>query len=234
MTMKLIKFSVPCMALLLAAAPTLRADTVTGEIWIVSTLSTGAVPDPTSSVWNPATANFTFTLNNPSGSVFNMNSNNGAGLTDYTVNGFLTSGGDMVTYASPAEAAAAATTLLNSPSGCHDASPTLCTTNAIGLFTGMIQTPFSNVEIFHDDGFILTVGGVTEATFPAKTDEEMNLISGPAGMADLYYAEVSGAPAVLTTALDVGAPPVPEPSTIALFGTGLLAAAGIVRRRLAK
>ena len=231
--MKFMKFAAPCMALLLAAAPTLRADTVTGSIWIVPVLATGSVPAPGDPLYS-TTPTFTFTLTNASGSVFNMNSTNDPGLTGYTVNGWLTSGGDTVTYATGG--GIAGTTFLDTPSTCHDASATLCTTSAVALFTGTISTPVAAGDtVFHDDGFILTVGGVTEASFPAKTDPEMNTLGAlPAGTADIFYAEVSGAPAVLMTALPIGAPTVPEPSSIALFGTGLLAAAGAVRRRLVK
>src|ERR1700739_599544 len=170
--MKLFKFAVPCMALLLAAAPTLRADTVSGSIWIVPTLAGGTLPAPGSSIYG-TTPTFTFTLNNASGSVFNMNSNNASG--DYTVNGFLTSGGDTVTYATSAEQTAALTQLLNTPAGCHE--PTPCSMDAVAPFTGTIQSPVAaGKTIFHDDGFILTVGGVTEASFPNQTDEEMNTL----------------------------------------------------------
>lgn len=51
----------------------------------------------------------------------------------------------------------------------------------------------------------------------------------------LDYAEVDGAPAQLVTDLALTGPPptvTPEPNSLMLLGTGVLAAAGMVRRRI--
>jgi hypothetical protein len=112
--MKLSLAAVTCMAVLLAAAPTLRADTVAVSVWEVPAFT--SVPAPTSVVYTTAPS-FVGTMTNPSGSVFNMNSN---GLTDYTVTSFLTSGGNpQALLTGNLASASAMTTPLDSPINCN-------------------------------------------------------------------------------------------------------------------
>jgi hypothetical protein len=224
--MKLLKFAVPCMAALLAAAPSLRADTVSVSIWEVPAFQ--SVPVPGSPVYTTAPT-FTGTVSNTSGTVFNMNSTNGP--TDYQISNFLTSGGDTISAGLQG-----ITTQLNTPNGCHQSGPA-CVTDSLFLFTGTLAlTSPLVVNIMHDDGFILTLNGSTFFTAPDATSPENNTFTIPAGdyNVGLYYAEVDGAPAVLTSNIPLSNTllPTPEPSSIALLGTGLLAAAGVVRRRL--
>ena len=66
-----------------------RADSVSGSVWENST----SYPNNLSTTPPAGTPSATFTLSSPTG-VFNMNSNNGP--NDYTLGGFLTSGGDTI------------------------------------------------------------------------------------------------------------------------------------------
>jgi hypothetical protein len=213
------------MAALLAAAPSLRADTVSVSIWEVPAFQ--SVPVPGSAVYGTAPT-YSGTLSN-AGTVFNLNSTNGS--SDYQISNFLTSGGDTISAGLQG-----ITTELNTPIGCHQSGPA-CVTDSLFLFTGTLHLTSSLlVNIFHDDGFILTLNGSTFFTAPDATSPENNSFTIPSGdyNVGLYYAEVDGAPAVLTTNLPLSNTPLPtpEPSSIALLGTGLLAAAGVVRRRL--
>lgn len=114
--------------------------------------------------------------------------------------------------------------------------------NTLWEFTGTAF--FTNGESFqvaHDDGLIMYVGGTAAGNIvlndPGPTSPTLSTFtySGPTGMESFtyLYGECCGAPAAFDTTLGV-APAVPEPSSIILLGSGLLAAAGIVRRRFAR
>jgi PEP-CTERM motif len=231
--MKLSRIVVPCMALLLAAAPSLRADTVFVQVWNVTpAIPGGNVPSPGSSFYsNPVT--YSNTLSNASGSVFNMASNN-SGTVGYTIGSFLTSGGDVL-GSSPT---GVDTANLNDPINCF----LNCNTSTIFKFTGLFNGGANptNVTINSDDGVILfdVTTNTTLCSNAAPQSEAPTACTIPGGpqILNLYYGEVEGPPADLSALSlnlqSVPTTPTPEPSSIALFGTGLLAAAGLVRRRL--
>jgi hypothetical protein len=97
---------------------------------------------------------------------------------------------------------------------------------------------FTNGEVFnvgHDDGAIMYVNGSIVLNQPGPTAFVLTpfTYTGPTGMESFQflYGETNGAPAVFETNLQSGGN-TPEPSTFALLGTGLLAAAGAIRRRI--
>jgi hypothetical protein len=92
----------------------------------------------------------------------------------------------------------------------------------------------------HDDGAVLNIAGfgnVVNAPGPtAFSNSPFTVNAASAGMYNftLEYTECCGAPADLLFTVNsapVGAS-TPEPSSFVLFGTGLFAAAGLVRRRI--
>jgi hypothetical protein len=92
----------------------------------------------------------------------------------------------------------------------------------------------------HDDGAVLNIAGfgnVVNAPGPSGfSNSPFTVNAASAGMYNfsLEYTECCGAPADLLFVVNnapIGAT-VPEPSSFVLFGTGLFAAAGIVRRRI--
>jgi PEP-CTERM motif len=233
--MKLSRIVVPCMALLLAAAPSLRADTVAVSVWNVPVAQVpgGIVPAPGSSFYsNPTTA--TYLVSNASGSIFNFASSAGPVPTNYTIDSFLKSdAADTVTLLTGSGAAD-----LNDPVSCF----LNCTTSTIFRFVGLYNggAGSTNVTINSDDGVILfdvtTNSILCSNSAPQSNAPTACVIPGGPQILNLYYGEVEGPPADLNSlSLNLQAvptTPTPEPSSIALFGTGLLAAAGLVRRRL--
>jgi hypothetical protein len=106
-----------------------------------------------------------------------------------------------------------------------------------GAFTGTAGTP-QLFTIAHDDGATFVVNGQTVINQPGPTAPVLTngSYTGGAGGSlpfDLIYTECCGGPAVLSTSLlgpEAAPTAAPEPATLVLLGTGLVAA-GMRRRR---
>jgi hypothetical protein len=145
------------------------------------------------------------------------------GSGTYTLAGFLASNGGA--------SGVTGATYTGTPS---DGSATL--DNTLWEFSGTAF--FTNGEVFsvgHDDGTQMYVNGVNVLSQPGPTSFALSSFTytGPTGLEsfNFLYGETNGAPAVYETNLQSGGN-TPEPSTFALLGTGLLAAAGAIRRRI--
>jgi hypothetical protein len=178
---------------ILGAASGAKA-TLTGSLWEYGNTQ----PDATSTPTGPA--NVTFTV--PNGNL-NFWGNDGDPNGDYTIGGFLASGG---------------ATILT---GSGEAGNTI--DNTIMIFQGFLSVnhgqQFSDVQ---DDGLVLTIDGLTVLNNPGPNAPTgfSGTYSGPSGDVPfmLEYSEVAGGQAQLKIDLT----PVPEPSTIIAGGLLLL------------
>ena len=107
-------------------------------------------------------------------------------------------------------------------------------------FSVVLGTPATPITIDSDDGVIVldADNNIILCENAAPQADSPTHCTMPAGIThiEVFYGEVLGPPAdldaVSLTLFSTPQTPTPEPSSIALFGTGLLAAAGLVRRRL--
>lgn len=198
--------AIPCLVAFLAVTGSAHASTFSGTVFENSTSFPNSLPATTAGL----TPSATFSVDG-----INFNSHNGAG--DYTIGGFLTSGGNTISNESASFAGIAGDTLNNS----------------IMEFTGYTNLVAGQTyNVTHDDGSILYINGLqvfnAGAPTAAKTSSFVASATGTFAV-DLLYAEVNGAPAVLTSNLVATTP---EPSSFVLLGSGLLGVAGLVRRRM--
>jgi hypothetical protein len=226
-------YLLPCTALLLAVAPMAHAQySISGEVWEDGTSTD--VPTLGSAIYSETpTAIFTVTNSISATDLLNFYSSDDVtgGLT-----GFLTtaagggSNGDTLTYLSGASTGG---------DGIND---------DLFQFQGTTTLTNGSYNFEHDDGLILYLTGngltndaVIDAPGPTSAEATAFTVcaSGCSATAGTYsftldYAEVDGPPAELLAALPLTGPPpsvTPEPSSLALMGTGVLALAGMVRRR---
>lgn len=146
-----------------------------------------------------------------------------SGSGTYTLAGFLASNGGA--------SGVTGATFHNGAAGTDSLDNTLWEFSGTAFFT--------NGEVFdvgHDDGTQMYVNGINILSQPGPTSFVLTPVTytGPTGTFsfNFLYGETNGAPAVYETNLQSGGN-TPEPSTFALLGTGLLAAAGAIRRRIA-
>ncbi len=203
---------VACMAALLAAAPLAQAGITSATVY-------QNIPDASNSA---DTANMSSSLAHASFSIGALGIDFTSPPSAYTTAGFL-----------------------NNPTFSNAMNGFNSTGIADNLELVIAGTLFLNagsntLSVGHDDGAVLNItgfGNVVNAPGPTSFSNSTFTLNntGPAGMFNfnLNYAECCSAPSDLVFSVNgtnVGA--TPEPSSFILFGSGLLAAAGVVRRRL--
>lgn len=214
----------PCLVAFVALtglSSSARADSfsVNGSVWEGGASS--SVPAAGSPIYS-TTPTATFTVSNTAANnLFNFDSRVGSNnAANYSLSSFLTSGGDALVYAT----------------GSSHGSDGI--DNDLFQFTGSTTLTNGTYTVEHDDGFLLYLNGalvLNQGGPTAPTPFNFTVCaSGCNAVAGTYnftldYAEVFGPPAVLETSLPLTS--TPEPSSFILLGSGLLAAAGVVRRR---
>lgn len=209
----------PCLAAFVALSGTARAGSISGtawEGWSTNVPTIGGLPSASSAAATFTTTGLDFCVDAGVGGASPC-----APSPSYTLSGFLGSNGG--------SNGVSGLTFHNGKTGTDSLD------NTLWEFTG--SAFFTNGESFqvaHDDGTIMYVNGSIVLNAPGPTSPVLSTFTytGPTGLESFtyLYGEVQGPPAVFDTTLGVP-PAVPEPSSIVLLGSGLLAAAGVVRRR---
>jgi hypothetical protein len=208
---------VPCMAALLTVAGHAQITGTEWDGWSSNVPVLGS---------QPSAASATLTFNATAIDFCEGQTGTGACVpanNNYTVAGFLTSQGGA--------SGVTGVTYHGTGAGTNTLDNTLWEFSGTALFTtGEV------FDVGHDDGTQMYINGVNVLSDPGPTSFVLTpfTYTGPTGTFtfNFLYGELDGAPAVYETNLESGGN-TPEPSSIVLLGSGLLAAAGAIRRRLA-
>ena len=188
-------------------------DVAWGKVWGNSTSYTS--PYTLSSTAPAGTPDATFTVSHSGGNDLSFYSSSDNGISN-----FLTSGGDTLTYLT----------------GSGEANNSI--NNAVFEFTGTTYLVSGQTyTITKDDAAFLSLNGggnvlgAGSLTDTAPSDVTFSVGTTGYYSFDLLYQEVNGPPAELSG--NIGTiTSTPEPGSIFLLGTGLLALAGLVRRTI--
>jgi PEP-CTERM motif len=235
---------VSCSALLMAAAGTASAGTINGTVYYNlaspngptvqgSQYATGGVSlDQLSAAIGTTSGSSTFTANT-------VNFTTGPGTGPSTFLNFLSPVANGVVFTSNAAGAAAAS----------------ATGNLIVLTGTVFLSSGETYDLFHDDGINLYIAPLGTSTFtdadsqdveseqgqtvagtPGNVDGQDFTWSGASGYYDfdLLYVSNYEDPSTLIAGSNLNSSlgATPEPSSFVLLGSGLLAAAGMIRRRM--
>jgi hypothetical protein len=239
MTMKASLFAAFCLAVLIAAAPLAHAGTITGTAFCGIQYNSGgqgssyAIQAP--SLTTLGNAESTSEGQCASFTASSINFNTGYGNSGTSLASFLTS--------DPGNLLSGTYTAQGAKNGAPAATNTGSQSSDGTLFVLTGSTYLSSNELIslsHDDGvnLYITGNGVTNELISPLGSNNQTVggqspftFSGTAGTYsfELIYDTNYEQPAELVSNIGADAP---EPSSFILLGSGLLAAAGVVRRRL--
>lgn len=197
-------------ALTVLAGGMAHANTISGTVF-----STAPYPAPLNSSQTPGSIPGTTTYGTFTVNQINFFGGPMSSSPTYTVGGFLNSNGSVA--------------VLN-----PGLNPSLSMDNKELQLMGSSFFAAGTYSITHDDGIFLYLNGSSTCVICSPLPTTANTDTFTIGTAgtysfDLLYAETNGAPGVLNFP---GATATPEPSTFVLLGSGLMSAAGLVRRRM--